>query len=1104
MGSTIPCRRRIAAFLLSALAAGAPLAAAATTAEPSPREPETIFAGLALREIGPALASGRIADLAVDPERPERWLVGVASGGVWTTENAGTTWRPLFDSEGSFSIGAVAIDPADPLVLWVGTGENNSQRSVAYGDGVYKSTDGGATWSNVGLGDSQHIGKILIDPRDSDVVWVAAQGPLWNAGGDRGLYVTRDGGRSWTKSLAISDDTGVSDVAFHPRDPDTLYATAYQRRRHVWTLIDGGPESAIYRSADGGASWQETSRGLPEVDLGRVGLAVTPAAPDWVYAVVEAADGEGGFYRSTDRGASWQKRSGYVPGGPQYYNEIFADPANPLRVYSMDVFLQVTEDGGTTFRAMREWNKHIDNHALWIDPADTEHLLVGTDGGLYETWDRGAAWLWKANLPTVQFYKVAVDDREPFYRVYGGTQDNFTLGGPARTPWLHGITNFDWRVVLDGDGFQAAAEPGNPDVVYAQAQYANLVRVDLASGDTTYIQPQPEPGDDPLRWNWDSPLVLSPHSPTRLYYAAQRIFRSDDRGDSWRPVSSDLTRRLDRDQLPVMGKVQRADAVAKDDSTSAYGNLVALAESPRVEGLLYAGSDDGVVSVSENGGADWRRVERFPGVPERAYVRELVASRHADGVVYAAMDDHKMGDFRPYVLASSDRGRTWRALAAGLPERGSVYALAEDPVDPALLFAGTEFGLFASQDAGASWFRLKGGLPTIQVRDLAIQEREGDLVVATFGRGLWVLDDLSPLRHARRADFEREAILFPVRPAKAYVEQQPLGYRDKGFQGDAFYAAANPPYGAVFTLYLRDELRAPKKARQHAEAEAEKQGEVPPYPSPEALSAERDAEDPVLLLTVADADGAVVRRLTAKPTAGLQRIAWDLRWPPADPASLTAPVRENAYSSIPTGPLAAPGRYTVALARRVEGRVEPLAGPVPFEVVPVGVAALPAADREALERFVTETAALQRAALGTSRVLGESVRRTDLLARALDDAATGAEPLREEARALGQRLRALARALEGDRELARRNVPAPPSLVDRVNHAVATHYSSIAAPTATARRQVELASAELERLLGELGPLVERELPALEARAERLGAPWTPGRMPVWPPRENP
>ncbi len=552
-----------------------------------------------------------------------------------------------------------------------------------------------------------------------------------------------------------------------------------------------------------------------------------------------------------------------------------------------------------------------------------------------------------------------------------------------------------------------------------------------------------------------------------------------------------------------MGKVQRADAVAKNASTSLYGNITALAESPVVEGLLYVGTDDGLVQVSEDGGATWRQSERFPGVPERSYVRDLVPSAHADGVVYAAMENHKMGDFRPFVVASADRGRTWKAITANLPEKGSVYALAEDPVDRDLLFAGTEFGLWASQDRGASWFELTGGLPTIQVRDLVIQQQKGDLVLGTFGRGIWILDDLSPLRHARGEALEQEAILFPVRAADGFVPAMPLGYRDKGFQGDAFYAAANPPFGAVFTVYLKEEILAAKQARQKLEKEADKKGEAAPYPDPDRFRAEAAEEKPTLLLTVTDSAGDVVRRIPAPATAGIQRVAWDLRWPPADPASLEPPKLVNAYTPLPTGPLAAPGRYSVTLSKRVDGIESTLAGPVPFDVVALSARALPATDRAALEAFVRETAALQRAVLGASRLAAETAKRLALVRRALDDAhAPTAAALRREARDVEGRLRDLRRALDGDSVMASRNEGVPPSLSDRVNYAVATHYSSTAAPTATSRRQLELASAEFTPLLAALRQLVETDLPALEAGAEAAGAPWTPGRVPVWPPAE--
>jgi photosystem II stability/assembly factor-like uncharacterized protein len=1110
-------RRATAVFRKASVAAVAALAALTLTAGPAGAKPgkdakddekagdplAERWGGLELRGLGPATAGGRISEVAVQPGDDRTWLVAVSSGGVWRTDNAGTTWTPVFDGEGSFSIGTVVFAPSDPMIAWVGTGENNAQRSVAYGDGVYKSIDGGRSWKKMGLERSEHVGRILIDPRDPDVVWVAAQGPLWKEGGDRGLYKTTDGGATWKRVLEISEHTGVSDIAFDPRDADTVYATSWQRRRHVWTFVAGGPESAIWKTTDGGASFRKIVKGLPDVDLGRIGLAVSPIEPDVVYAIVEAARGESGFYRSENRGESWEKRGGHATSG-NYYIELVADPHRFDRVYSMDVFLKVTDDGGKTFHDLGESSKHVDNHSIWIDPDDDEHYLVGCDGGLYETFDAARTWNFKANLPTVQFYKVSVDDSTPFYRVYGGTQDNFTFGVPSRTISQHGILNSDWTVVTTGDGFQARSEPGDPDIVYAQAQYGSLVRTDRRTGEETYIAPMPEPGEPPLRWNWDSPLVVSPHAPQRLYFAAQRVYRSDDRGTTWRPVSGDLSRQLDRDRIPVMGRIQPADAVAKHASTSPWGSVVAFAESRRVEGLLYAGTDDGVVQVSEDGGASWRRIDRFPGVPELVHVRRVEPSRHAADVVYAAFDDHKQGNFRPYVLKSADRGRTWTSIAGDLPERGTVYALLEDPVDPQLLYAGTEFGLWVTQDGGRDWFRLSGGLPTIQVRDLAFQEREDDLVLATFGRGFYVLEDVSPLRFADRRDFSAEAILFPVRAAHGFVAAQPLGYRDKAFQGDALYAAPNPPAGAVFTLHLKDDLLSARKARWEREAELEKQKKDAPYPTPAQLSAEALEEEPALFLVVRDAAGEIVRRLDAPTDKGLHRVAWDLRWPPPDPARLDDPKPVNAYTPIPLGPMAAPGRYSVTLEKRIAGRTTPLAGPEAFEVRPVFSTVLTAADRGALERFLRDASAPQRATLGASRVADETLDRLELVARALDDSLAPDTALADEARRIERELHAVQHALDGDPELDRRSIPRPPSLTERTTYIVYAQWNSTSEPTATSRRSYELASAELGRLLASLRPLVERDLPALERRLDAVGAPWTPGRVPAWPPATAP
>jgi photosystem II stability/assembly factor-like uncharacterized protein len=1058
------------------------------------------FKGLELRNIGPAVTSGRVADIAVQPGRRSTYYVAVASGGVWKTINSGTTWEPVFDKEGSYSIGCVTIDPNDPLVVWVGTGENNSQRSVAYGDGVYKSVDGGKTWENVGLGESEHIAKILVDPRNSDVVYVAAQGPLWRAGGDRGLYKTTDGGKTWNPSLKISENTGVTDVWMDPRDPDVLLAAAYQRRRHVWTLVDGGPESAIYKSTDAGASWKKVTNGLPEADMGRIGLAVSPADPDVVYAVVEAAREEG-FYRSRDAGVNWKKMSEYVSKSPQYYSEIVPDPRDVDRVYSMDTWMHVTQDGGETFKKVGEKYKHVDNHALWIDPDDTDYLLAGCDGGVYESFDRGATWQFKANLPITQFYRVTVDNAEPFYDVYGGTQDNDTVGGPSRTTTAQGIVNSDWFVTVGGDGFETAVDPQDPNIVYSQAQYGALVRFDKRTGETVDIKPQEGKGEPPLRFNWASPLIISPHSHTRLYFAAQKVFRSDDRGNSWRAVSPDLTAQIDRNELKVMDRVWSVDAVAKNASTSFYGNIVSLSESPLVEGLIYTGTDDGLIQVTEDGGETWRKIDSFPGVPAKTYVSDIETSRHDADTVYASFDDHKTGDFKPYVLKSGDRGRTWVSVAGDLPERGSVYTLAEDHEKASLLFAGTEFGVFFTIDGGQRWIRLEGGMPPIAVRDIDIQRRESDLALATFGRGFFILDDYSPLRQVSRESLDQEATLFPVKKAWMFIPSTPLGLKDKANMGHSFFSAPNPPFGAVFTYYLKEEIQTRKEKRRKAEKKIEEKGGDVAYPSWDELRAEAREEEPAIVLTVRDPEGNVVRRLIGPVKAGFHRVAWDLRYPALRPTELEPSKEYRPYSEPPPGYLAAPGTYTVSLAKRVDGALTPLGEPRTFTAEVLGSGSLPPPDRAALLAFDEKTGRLQRAALGAVEVAKEAQKRLDYLKKALDDTPARDSALADEARAIEGRLKDLEVALSGDKVVAEHNEPTPTSIVDRVQSIVEGQWvTSTSAPTETHRQTYAIAAEEFAGVLSKLQTLVETDLEGLEAKAEAAGAPWTPGRVPRWTP----
>ena len=1054
----------------------------------TPKINSSLVSGLKLRNIGPALMSGRISEIAVDPVKRSTWYVAAASGGVWKTENAGTTWKPIFDSYDSYSVGTVAVDPNNRFVVWVGTGENNSQRSVGYGDGVYKSIDGGRSFKKVGLENSEHVARILIDPRDSDVVYVAAQGPLWSDGGDRGLYKTTDGGEHWERILEIDEHTGVTDLVMDPRNPDVLYAAAYQRRRHVWTLINGGPGSGLYKSADAGATWRKINKGLPGGDKGRIGLALSPIKPDVLYAIVEAAGG-GGFYRSDNQGENWARQGGYVSGSPQYYQEIYADPHKFDRIYSLDTYMMVSEDGGKTFTRLGEADKHVDNHALVFDPDDPDHLLIGSDGGLYETWDRGKTYKYFANLPLTQFYKVAVSNDEPFYYVYGGTQDNATQGGPSRTTNVNGIRNSDWFITVFGDGFDPAVDPVEPNIVYSQWQYGGLIRFDRKTGERIDIKPQPEQAEA-LRWNWDSALMISPHSHTRLYYASQILFRSDDRGDTWQAVSPDLTRNMDRNQLKVMGRVWSVDAVAKNRSTSFYGTIVALSESPLVEGLLYVGTDDGLIQVSEDGGTTWRKIEEFPGVPEMSYVNDIEASQHDANTVYAALNNHKKGDFKPYLLKSTDRGRTWESITGDLPERGSTYTLVQDHVDEDLLFAGTEFGLFFTVDEGATWVQLKSGMPTIAIRELEIQRRENDLVAASFGRGFYILDDYTALREVSEDLIAQDAHIFPVKKAWMYVQDTPLALAGKAFQGAGFYTAPNPAFGATFTYYLKESLKTRKQVRQDEEGKLAKEGQDVFYPSWDDLKAEDREEKPAVMLTVRDEDGQVVRRLAGSTSKGIHRATWDFRYPGFTPANLNG----DGY-----GPMTVPGTYTVSLSKHVDGEEVELAPPTPFEVEPLGLPTLPPADREAILAFQRQTGRLQRAAMGASAAAGEAANRITYIKHTIETTPGLDATLRDEARALELRLMDLRERFSGDRTLPRRAEPAPPGILSRIQQIVFGHWSSTSAPTATHRQNYEIAAAEFSAMLDDLRALVEGDLVALEEKLEAAGAPWTPGRrVPRW------
>lgn len=1057
----------------------------------------SIVKGLEFRSIGPALTSGRISDIAVDPAHSNTWYVTVASGGVWKTINAGTTWTPVFDEQGSYSIGCVTIDPNNHNVIWIGTGENNSQRSVGYGDGVYKSMDGGKSWQNVGLKNSEHIGNIVVHPENSEVVYVSAYGPLWSAGGDRGIYRTEDGGETWENILFVSENTGFNEIHMDPRYPEVMYATAHQRRRHVYTYLGGGPESAIYKTINAGENWFKVSKGLPKVDLGRIGMDISPINPDILFAVVEAADDKGGFFRSDDRGQSWENMSDYSSSG-NYYQEIFCDPIDINRIYAMDIWLQVSDDSGKNFKMLGEKFKHVDNHAMWINPENNLHYLVGCDGGLYESFDGGKEWSYFANLPIIQFYKVSVDNDFPFYNVYGGTQDNFSMGGPSRTTNIAGIPNSDWYITNGGDGFESVVDPENPDIVYAQSQYGYLVRYDRKSGESIDIKPLEQAGEAAYRWNWDAPLIISPHSATTLYFAANKLFKSTDRGNSWEVISDDLSRQIDRNKIPVMGKVWSMDAVAKNKSTTIYGNIVSLDESPLQQGLIYAGTDDGLVNITKDDGKSWNRVETFPGVPVNTYVNCLLASQHKESIVYAAFNNHKNGDFKPYVLKSTDFGQSWESITSNLPERGSVYSIAEDFIDPNLLFAGTEFGIFFSNNGGQIWTQLKCGIPTVAVRDIAIQERETDLVLATFGRGFYVLDDYSALRHLSEETLASEAFIFPIKDSWMFHPSKPLGLRGNTFQGSAYYAASNPPIAAVFTYYLKEEIKTLKSNRKDKEKEIEESGGIIEYPPFEKIRMEDDEIKPHLIFTVSDSKGNIITKLKTEAKKGINRISWDFRYPASTPLELEKPSFDNPFSDPDRGPLALPGTYTVSLSKVVNGQLTEIVPATEFKTKLLANTTLPAEDKDALFKFQEEVAEFQRVVSGTAKTLDELNTKLKYFYKAVNNTSGVPDDVSARIVKTDQQLKILNRKLNGDRSLSKRDFETPPSITGRIYTIVYGLWSSTSAPTQTQITSLGIARDQFGEVYDQIKTITQQDIPGIEKSLEEAGAQWTPGRLPEW------
>ena len=884
----------------------------------------SLYSGLKFRSVGPAFMSGRIADIAINPDNENEWYAAVGSGGVWKTVNAGTTWQPLTDNQSFYSTGSITIDPNNTNTIWLGTGENVGGRHVGVGKGVFLSLDGGKTWKNKGLNKSEHISKIIVNKKNSNNVFVASQGPLWSSGGDRGLYKSIDGGESWSLVLSVNKWTGVTDVVVDPRDENIMYAATWQRHRNVAAYMGGGPGTKLFKSTDGGDSWRQLKTGLPTGKMGKIGLAISEINPDVLYAAIELERRKGAVYRTSNGGESWKKMSDTVSGatGPHYYQELVASPHHFDKIYLMDVRVQVSDDGGKTFYRMNEGNKHSDNHSMTFKKNDPNYLLVGTDGGIYESFDDTKSWKYVNNLPLTQFYKLAVDDSYPFYNIYGGTQDNNTQGGPSRTFSSNGIVNSDWFVLLGGDGHQPATEPGNPNIVYAQSQQGNLHRVDRTTGEAVFIKPYSGLNEDFERFNWDSPILVSSHNPKRLYFGSQRVWKSDDRGDSWTPISKDLTKNQERLELPIMGKQQSWDSAWDVYAMSTYNTITSLSESILDQNILYAGTDDGLIHSTKDGGSSWTSitVDKLPGVPDSSFVNDIKADLHNDQVAYVALDNHKFGDYSPYLYKTSNGGKSWKPIINGLPEDTFVWRIVQDHIDPNLLFLASEYGLYFSNNQGEKWIKLSTGLPTISVRDLVIQKRENDLVLATFGRGFYVLDDFSSLRKLNKSN-SSEVILFDVKEALQY---NPIRSGTSS-QGSSYYTSKNPPYGAIFSYNLPDSYKSLKSLRSKREKELDKLNKDIPFVGWDELDKEINETKSKIILEIRDDNGDLVDRINGSTKKGINRVSWNLSKP--------LPTILNSNSRWSRSSLTVkPGKYSVHLLELVQGGVNELTKSKTFDV----------------------------------------------------------------------------------------------------------------------------------------------------------------------------
>ena len=1035
------------------------------------------------RNVGPAFLSGRIADIVTHPENSNVWYVAVGSGGVWKTENAGTTWSPIFDDQSTYSTGCITLDPSNPSTVWVGSGENVGGRHVAYGDGIYKSTDDGKTWKNMGLKNSEHISEIIVHPDNSDVVWVAVQGPLWSKGGERGLYKTTDGGANWKQVLGNNEWTGVTDIMVDPRNPQIIYAATWDRHRTVAALMGGGPGSGIHRSDDGGNTWRKLTNGLPSSNMGKIGITISPQQPDVVYAAIELDRTKGGVYRSANRGESWTKMSNTVSGGtgPHYYQELYASPHEFDRLYLMNVRVLTSGDGGKTFSQLPERNKHSDNHAIVFKKEDPNYIMLGTDAGIYESFDSAKTWRYIKNLPLTQFYKVAVNNAEPFYHMFGGTQDNGSAGGPSATDEREGIANKHWYKTLFADGHQSATDPAYNDIIYAETQQGGLHRVDLTTGEQVSVQPQARAGEPHERFNWDAPILVSPHNPARLYFASYRVWKSESRGDDWEPISGDLTRNEERITLPIMGRQQSWDNAWDVGAMSNYNTITSLSESPIQEGLLYAGTDDGFIQVSENGGDSWRAIPVTNlGLPARSFVNDIKADLYDVNTVYVALDNHKEGDFNPYLYKSTDKGLTWKSISNNIPKRTLVWRMVQDNVKKNLLFAATEYGVYTSLNGGDSWQKLPG-TPTISFRDVTIQKRENDLVAASFGRGFFVLDDYSALREFTESNLNQKGKLFSPRPAKWFVPRS-----NTGNTGADYYFAKNPEFGAVFTYHLADDYKTQKQIRVSKEKKI-KNSNIP-FPGWDALDAEGRESTAKVILTIHDGAGNIINKVSQKASKGSHRIAWDLTH--FNPFAISSDgSSRRRYGG--GGAMVIPGNYSASLHLEKEGSVTPLDGPISFEVKPIREGVLKGASYEDYDSFRVALTELMKEMNAVQDVFSESIKKHKALKVALSRSNIAPGPIEGQLASLDNEINAINK-LSGSpsrSEIGERNPATMQSYLYNAMNGMENSYG----PTGINKKSFEIAKKMLTTIKAKVEAL-DSSITPIEKALKAAGAPYINGQ----------